>query len=322
MRFVDVAGEHLSAVGLGTWQFGSPEWGYGSDYARHEAGRIVERALELGVNVFDTAEVYGFGRSERILGEALRGRRKGAFVATKVFPALPLARVVEQRGARSARRLHVHAVDLYQVHWPNPLVPLGTTMEGMRRLREAGRIRHVGVSNFSARRWAEAERLLGAPVLADQVSYSLADRAAERSVIPYARDHDRLVVAYSPLAQGLLSARYSAEHRPSGFTRRTNTLFTRENLERARPLLDALTEIGRVHGATPAQVALAWVIRGPNVVAIPGASSVEQLEANAAAADLELSEDEHARLDEVSAAFDPRRGLAAAGDLAAPLLRR
>ena len=305
MRFVEVGGVRVSAIGLGTWQFGSPEWGYGEAYAAVEAGTIVQRALDLGVNLIDTAEVYGFGRSERIVGQAISGRRSQALVATKVFPVLPVGPVVEQRGRASARRLAVECIDLYQLHWPNPAVPLGATMAGLRRLQGAGVVAHAGVSNYSLRRWRAAERALGAPVLSNQVRYSLVARRPERQLLPYAAAADRLVVAYSPLAQGLLSGRWSPSERPRNGVRRANPLFLTENLERATELLATLAAVARAHGATSAQVALAWVIRRPNTVAIPGARTVDQLEANVAAADLELSDDDDAALTAASDAFRP-----------------
>jgi aryl-alcohol dehydrogenase-like predicted oxidoreductase len=300
----------MSAIGLGTWQFGSREWGYGSDYADTEAVAITQRALELGINLIDTAEIYAFGRSERIVGKAIAGRRDDVFIATKVFPIMPLAPIVEQRGRASAARLGVDQIDLYQVHWPNPVVPTGTTMQGMRNLQRAGVVRHVGVSNFPLGKWQRAERELGGPVLSNQVQYSLAVRKPDRELIPWAQANDRIVIAYSPLAQGLLSAKYDGTNTPGG-VRSGNALFLPENIERAKPLLDALREIAAAHDAKPAQVALAWVIRRPNVVAIPGASSVGQLESNAAAADLELTDDEDARLTAASDRFHPVSGPAA-----------
>jgi aryl-alcohol dehydrogenase-like predicted oxidoreductase len=322
MRYVEVEGVRVSAIGLGTWQFGSREWGYGKDYAEHEAGAITRRALDLGINLVDTAEIYGFGRSERIVGRAITGRRPDVFIATKVFPVMPLAPVVEQRGRASARRLGVDCIDLYQVHWPNPVVPLGTTMDGMRRLREAGVIGHVGVSNFGLARWQQAERALGGPVLSDQVEYSMVARGPERDLVPWAQERGRLVIAYSPLAQGFLSAKYDAGSLPPGAVRAGNALFLPENLERGRPLLDSLRDVARTHDATPAQVALAWLIRRPNVVAIPGASSVAQLEANAAAADLELTDEEDKALTAAADAFTPVKGVAVLPKLARARLRR
>lgn len=322
MRWVEVGGVRVSAIGLGTWQFGSREWNYGEQYASRDAVTITQRALDRGVNLVDTAEIYAFGRSERIVGQAIAGRRAEAFVATKLFPVVPFAPVVERRAAASAARLRVDRIDLYQVHWPNPVVPLGTTMDGMRRVVERGLVANVGVSNFSLGGWQQADAALGRPVLSNQVSYSLVQRGPEREVVPWAQANDRIVIAYSPLAQGFLSARYDASNRPGG-VRAGNTLFLPENLERAEPLLTALREVAAAHGATPAQVALAWVIRRPNVVAIPGASSVDQLERNVEAADLVLSDDDDARLTAASDAFRPVGGPAATVSmLASRLLRR
>jgi aryl-alcohol dehydrogenase-like predicted oxidoreductase len=310
VKYVEVRGARVSAIGLGTWQFGSREWGYGKEFADTEAIAITRRALDLGINLVDTAEIYAFGASERTVGRAIEGRRDEAFLATKVFPVVPVAPIVEQRGRASAARLGVDTIDLYQVHWPNPVVPLGTTMQGMAKLRDEGVVRHIGVSNFSLDKWREAERHLGQPVLSNQVEFSLAVRRPERELLPFAEDEGRLIIAYSPLAQGLLSGRYDGTNTPAGI-RAAKPLFLPENIAKAQPLLDALREIASAHGATPSQVALAWVIRRPNVVAIPGASSVAQLESNAAAADLELSDDDDARLTEASDRFRPVGGLAA-----------
>ncbi len=235
MKYIQVGGVRLSAIGVGTWQFGSTEWGYGAEYNRVEAGKIVRRALDLGVNLIDTAEFYGFGRSERIVGQAIRGRRDEVFLATKIFPiGLPLMTSWRARG--SARRLGVDVIDLYQLHWPSPLFPPRSTMPRMR----------------------------------------------------------------SPLGQGLLSGKYQ-DAMPSNLLRRRRSSFSAANRARLAPLIAALREIGDRHGATPAQVSLAWLIRKPNVVAIPGASSLHQLEENVAAGDIELSDEESARLDSLSA---------------------
>src|SRR3954447_11653812 len=145
MRYVEAGGVRLSAIGLGTWQFGSREWGYGSDYAGNEAVAITRRALDLGINLIDTAEAYAFGKSERIVGQAIAGRRDDAFLATKLLPVMPLAPIVVDRATRSARRLGVDAIDLYQVHWPNPVVPDRFAMDGLRRLLDDGVIRNAGV---------------------------------------------------------------------------------------------------------------------------------------------------------------------------------
>jgi aryl-alcohol dehydrogenase-like predicted oxidoreductase len=301
----------ISKIGLGTWQFGSRDWGYGDQYATHDADAIVRRALELGVTLFDTAEIYGFGRSERILGQALGSNRESVFLATKILPLVPFPAVVEQRAVASANRLGVGRLDLYQVHQPNPLFRDGTIMRGMRTLQRIGLVGEVGVSNYSIERWRAAEAALGSRVLSNQVRYNLVARAPERDLIPFAESDGHIVIAYSPLAQGLLSGRYHRDLRPTNRVRAANPLFLPGNLERAGPLIGALRDVADAHDATPAQIALAWVIRSPAVVAIPGASSVEQLESNAAAADIELTENEYQALAAASDRFNPVSGPAA-----------
>nr|WP_308301757.1 aldo/keto reductase [Frankia umida] len=315
--------KRLSKIGLGTWQFGSREWGYGSEYADQGAAQVVRRALELGITVFDTAEAYGFGRSERILGAALAaGTSQEVYLATKIMPVLPVAAVVEQRAVASANRLGVRHLDLYQVHQPNPLVRDRWTMPGMRALRTVGLVGDVGVSNYSLQRWQEADAALGAPVLSNQVEYSLARPRRGAALLEFAAAENRIVIAYSPLAQGLLSGRYSATHRPAGRVRSANSLFLPENLDRVLPLLDTLRDVAAAHDATPAQIALAWAIHHPQVIAIPGASSVAQVESNAAAADITLADDEYAALTTASERFTPVAGRAAATALATQALRR
>ena len=301
----------VSRIGLGTWQFGSRDWGYGPSYAGQEAHAIVRRALELGVTLFDTAEIYGFGRSERILGQALGEARESAFLATKIFPVLPVAPVVEQRAVASANRLGVSRLDLYQIHQPNPLVRDGTIMRGMRALQRVGLVGEVGVSNYSLDRWRAAETALGSRVLSNQVQYSLVTRSPERDLLPFAEESGHVVIAYSPLAQGLLSGRYHRDNRPANRVRIANPLFLPENLERAGDLIAALREVADAHSATPAQIALAWAIRRPAVAAIPGASSLEQLESNVAAADIDLTDGEYQALSAASDRFQPITGPAA-----------
>ena len=307
MKFAEGVGTNkpVSRIGLGTWQFGSREWGYGDAYSSQDAARMVARAVDLGITLFDTAEAYGFGRSERILADALAacGALEDSFIATKIFPVFPIAQVVAKRGRASASRLGVSTIDLYQVHQPNPVVRDGTTMAGMRVLQDGGTVAHVGVSNYSLARWQVAERELGRPVVSNQVQFSLAHAGPLDDLVPYAAAKGRFVIAWSPVAQGMLSGRYDATHQPSGAVRRMNPLFLEENLERAAGLLDAVRDIAAAHDVTPAQVALAWLIHHPGVVAIPGASSIEQVERNAEAADLSLTDSEVTDLTRLARAF-------------------
>ena len=298
----------ISRIGLGAWLFGSAVWGYGREYAGQEAHAIVRRALELGVTLFDTAEIYGFGRSERILGAAIGEDRDSVFLATKIFPLLPVAPVVEQRAVASANRLGTRRLDLYQVHQPNPVVRDGTIMRGMRALQQVGLVSEVGVSNYSLDRWRAAEHALGSRVLSNQVRYNLVDRSPEQYLLPFAESTGHIVIAYSPLAQGLLSGKYDRDHRPANRIRASSSLFLPENLDRAGDLIATLREVADAHAATPAQIALAWVIHHPAVVAIPGASNVGQLESNVAAADIDLTEEEYQALHAAAARFRPVTG--------------
>jgi aryl-alcohol dehydrogenase-like predicted oxidoreductase len=294
----------VGRVGLGTWQFGSREWGYGREYAAGPAGEIVRRALELGVTLFDTAEVYGLGRSERILGEALGERRRDVVVASKVFPVAPWPAVVRRRARASAGRLGLDEIPLYQVHQANPLFPDTVIMPGMQRLLAERRIGAVGVSNYSLARWQAADRALGRPVVSNQVQFSLAHAGPLEDLVPFAAADDRIVIAYSPLAQGLLGGKYTEENRPGG-VRAANPLFAVDNLRRAQPLLDTLREVAAGHGVRPAQAALAWLVALPRVVVIPGASSVEQLEFNVEAAQVRLEPSALEALTEVARSFNP-----------------
>ena len=305
MKYLDVDGiGRVSRIGLGTWQFGSREWGYGDNYASGPARDIVRRALALGVTLFDTAEVYGLGKSERILGEALGDERTGVAVASKIFPVAPLPAVVKQRERASARRLQLDRIPLYQIHQPNPVVPDSVIMRGMRDLLDSGAIGAAGVSNYSLSRWQKADAALGRPVISNQVHFSLAHLGALDNLVPFAERENRVVIAYSPLAQGLLGGKYGVDNRPGG-VRTINSLFGTENLRRIEPLLQTLRDDATEVGAKPEQVALSWLISLPNVVAIPGASSVEQLEFNVAAADIELSADSRDALTEAARNFRP-----------------
>jgi aryl-alcohol dehydrogenase-like predicted oxidoreductase len=314
VEYLDIAGlGPVSRIGLGTWQFGSREWGYGDAYADRAARDIVRRARELGITLFDTAEVYGFGRSERILGEALGHERGEVVVASKIFPVAPFPPVIRQRWAGSARRLGLARIPLYQVHQPNPLVPDSVIMPGLRSLLDEDRIGAVGISNYSLARWQAADTALGRPVISNQVQFSLAHAAPLDDLVPFADRENRVVIAYSPLAQGLLGGRYTVDNRPGG-VRAVNPLFGSENLRRVAPLLGLLREVADAHHARPAQVSLAWLLGLPRVVVIPGASSVEQLEHNAAASGIRLEGDEQAALTAAARSFTPLSGLRTAAD--------
>ena len=306
MRTIEVDNLILSRIGLGTWQFGSREWGYGEQYARETAPALLRRAVELGITMIDTAEVYGFGNSERIVWEMLAdlpaAERVRLTVSTKLMPVAPAERIVAWQAAGSRRRLREEALDLYYAHWPNPFVSVRRVMQSLRPLVAEGLVRRVGVSNYSLAGWQDAERALRAPVIANQVKFSLADPAPAGDLVPYAAEHDRVVVAYSPLAQGLLAG-HPDWHATRDFRRRMRP---RRRTAGFAALADAVREVADAHDVTPAQVALAWVLAHPNTIAIPGARTLEQLESNAAAADLVLADDEVARLSAEAEVFAAR----------------
>jgi aryl-alcohol dehydrogenase-like predicted oxidoreductase len=301
MQYLEVADLRVSRIGLGTWQFGSREWGYGEAYASEVAPALLRRAVELGITLIDTAEAYGPGRSERMIGATLAtmsaAERARLIVATKFLPIAPAEPILAWQAAGSRRRLGVEALDVYYAHWPNPLVSPGRVMQALRPLVASGVVRRVAVSNYSRDQWRIAERALRSPVVANQVRFSLVSPGPARDLVPYAAAADRLVVAYSPLGQGLLSgaAGAAAAGTVRGM-RAMNPGFRSRDQQRMAPLVEALQGIAAAHDATSAQVALAWLLHHPNVVAIPGARTLEQLEENAAAADVVLSDAEFARL--------------------------
>lgn len=317
MRYIRIGSQEVSVVGLGAWQFGSNAWGWGADFGPDQAKKIVERAMELGINLIDTAELYGKGQSEEYIGEFIRGRRSEIFLATKVSPHHLLRASVHKAAERSLKRLQTDYLDLYQVHFPNPLIPHSWTMKAMQELQATGIIRNVGVSNYGHRRWQRAEQALGTPIVANQLRYHLLDRSIEEETLPYAVANNKAIIAYSPLAQGLFSGNYRPGSAPRG-VRLINPLFTPPNMHRALPLIQTLEEIGKNHGATPAQISLAWLLRHDNVIVIPGAKSIAQIEANARAADIVLTEGEIELLTQIS---DSIEGLRTFGSIP-QLLRR
>jgi aryl-alcohol dehydrogenase-like predicted oxidoreductase len=308
MRSIEASGLRVSRIGLGTWQFGSREWGYGEAYAREMAPALLRRALELGITMIDTAEAYGPAHSERIIGETLTNpslalpphERAAITVATKFMPIAPAEPILAWQCAGSRRRLQVDALDLYYAHWPNPFVSVRRVMQSVRPLLAAGLVKRVAVSNYPLEAWQRAETALGAPIVANQVRFSLVSPGPATALVPFAASHDRLVVAYSPLGQGMLSE----GHDPYGDPKTTGMRrYLRPDAAESRRLAaihGVLGDLARANDATWSQVALAWVLGHPNTVAIPGARTIEQLELNAAAADLVLTDDEMARLTEAA----------------------
>ena len=308
-------GLQITPIGQGCWQFSQRQNVSGMfwpNVSREETAAIVRESLDGGVNWFDTAEVYGWGRSEELLAQALEdnGRRPGdVLVATKWWPTLRgSSSIIETVDDRLAH-LRGFPIDLHQVHHPLALSTARGQMQAMAQLVRDGKIGSVGVSNFSARKMIHASSALndlGLCLASNQVKYSMLDRRIEKNgVLDAALRLGVTIIAYSPLEQGLLSGKFHDDpeliRRRQGF-RRFLPWFKRERIEESRPLIEALREIGQGYQASPAQVALNWLINahGPGVVAIPGATKVKHARDNVKAMSFSLTPDELRRLDELS----------------------
>ncbi len=302
-------GAKISKIAVGTWQFGSRQWGYGVEYGRRECIEAVRRAFEHGINLVDTAEVYGSGLSEEIVGEAVREFREEVLIATKILPIRATYDGIIKACERSLRRLGVRTIDLYQIHWPNPLIPISQTMRALEKLVEMGKISYIGVSNFPRRLLEKARNALKREdIVSNQVKYNLLERGIEKDLLPYAEKEGLTILAYSPLAQGLLSGKYTRSRRPRDLIRKVNILFDGWNMERIEPVIEALRTIAGRRGVLPAQIALRWLINRENVSAIVGVKNPAQAVEAAAAADTALSEEEYEELDRLSKAVRISRG--------------
>ena len=287
MEFVDIPGTSMrvSRVALGTWAMGGWMWG-GSDES--DAVRTIHAALDRGINLIDTAPVYGFGRSEEIVGKALAvgGRRKRAFIATKVgldwkdgkpFRNARKARIIEE-AEDSLRRLQTDIIDLYQVHWPDPHTPVAEVAEAMGELHRAGKVRAIGVSNFSPAQMEEFRKV--APLHTAQPPYNLFERAIEGDVLPYCRDRDIAVLAYGSLCRGLLSGSMSKSSQFTGDDlRKSDPKFLPPRFEQYLAAVKKLDQFAREHyGRRVIQLAVRWVLdRGEMNIALWGARRADQL---------------------------------------------
>ena len=305
---------YVVPLAVGTWSWGERRyWGYNESFGPPDVVDAFAASAEAGLDLFDTAEVYGDGESEKILGWLVRKRGGSLAVATK-FALLPgrdastLTRALDA----SLRRLGLPRVNLYQVHWPDRAqASIAALMGGLADAVAAGKARAVGVSNFSAMEMREAHVALarrGVPLASNQVRYSLLHRAPEvDGVLDACRELGVTLLAYSPLGQGILTGKYAPGRAPSG-PRAGHAEFDAENLDAAKPLVELLAEVGAVHdGARPEQVALAWLL-AKGVVPIAGAKTGEQAQINAGALTIELAADEVEALDRASHRWRFARG--------------
>jgi aryl-alcohol dehydrogenase-like predicted oxidoreductase len=277
-------------------------WGYGQSYGNSEITAAFQASLAAGLALFDTAEIYGNGASERILGQLARTTERKIIIASKYmpFPWRLSAQSLHVALDASLKRLQVATIDLYQIHWPSPLLSIPKLMDAMAEAVAAGKIRYVGVSNYSAHQLRQAHTALaqhGVALASNQVEYSLFKRAPEvNGVLNACRELGVTLIAYSPLAMGLLTGKYGPGTTPSGirsFTRR----FSKQNLAAIQPVIALTQEIGAAHGGKSAgQVALNWLIRR-GTLPIPGAKNGRQANENAGALGWTLDGEEIERLD-------------------------
>jgi aryl-alcohol dehydrogenase-like predicted oxidoreductase len=302
-------GPSVPALCVGTWAWGDKLfWNYGSDYGSAQVREAFEASVEAGVTFFDTAEIYGMGLSEELLGQFMQQTGRSVTIATKYGP-MPwriTGQSVSDALTASLKRLRVNQVALYQVHWPFTLfMSQETLMNTLADEVHRGRIAAVGVSNYSAAQMSEAHQLLaarGVPLAVNQVRYSLLSRQIEpQGIVDTARQLGVTILAYSPLAQGLLTGKYTVEQyqEPTG-ARRLDSRFSRSGLTKIAPVISLLRELGQKYGRTPAQVALNWLIAQGNVIPIPGAKTAEQAKQNAGALGWQLQADEVAQLEEIT----------------------
>jgi len=322
MRPLGASGIDASVVGLGTWAMGGWMWG-GTDEA--DSIDAIHAAIDAGVNLFDTAPIYGFGLSEEILGKAIRDRRDQVVIASKcgmvtnttegelkfrsnamgpdelghigIYIYLHPGSIRCEVDA-SLQRLGVDHIDLYQTHWQESTTAIEETMSALLDLKQEGKIRAIGVCNASSddmRQYAAVGQLDS-----DQERYSMLDRKIEDDQLPYCRENDVAVLAYSPIAQGLLTGKVTPDREfEEGDLRRHSDRFSVENRERVMGLLEKITPIAASHDITLAQLAIAWTVHQPGLThALVGARNVKQARENAAAGDVELQDDEVGTINE------------------------
>ncbi len=295
---------HITSIGLGTWAIGGAGWAasWGAQDDNDFIGAI-HRAVDLGLNWIDTAAVYGLGHAEEIVGRALKGRSNHPYIFTKCSRKIgadgKLAGVLKADSIRrevedSLRRLQVDVIDLYQIHWPVPDEDIEEGWRTMAELKQAGKVRYIGVSNFDVSQLKRIQEI--APVSSLQPPYSLVRREIEAELLPFCQQHNIGVIVYSPMASGLLTGAMTPERilsLPEDDWRRRNAQFREPLLSRNLALVGLLHDIGKRHEKTPGEVAIAWTLHNPAVTAaIVGSRRPAQLDQVVGASDFRLSEDE------------------------------
>jgi aryl-alcohol dehydrogenase-like predicted oxidoreductase len=299
----------LTPIGFGAWAIGGGNWEFAwGAQDDNESVAAIHRALDLGVNWIDTAAIYGLGHSEEVVAKALQGwSGSRPYVFTKcsmrwhddrsIYRSLRAQSLREELEA-SLRRLQSESIDLYQIHWPNPEAEIEEGWETLAKFQQEGKVRWIGVSNFTAEQMKRAQKI--APITSLQPPYSMLRRAIEQEILPFAQSNNIGVINYSPMLSGLLTGAMTAERAaalPADDWRRRNIEFNEPRLSRNLRLVELLREIGAGHGVVPGVVAVAWTLHHAAITAaIVGGRSPQQVEGVAAALHFRLSDDEYSRI--------------------------
>jgi aryl-alcohol dehydrogenase-like predicted oxidoreductase len=304
----------LTPIGFGAWAIGGANWEFTwGPQDDNESIAAIHRALDLGVNWIDTAAIYGLGHSEEVVGRALKSSSQKPYIFTKcsmrwhkdrtIYRSLKAGSLAEELEG-SLRRLGVEAIDLYQIHWPNPEEELEEGWEALARFREQGKIRWIGASNFSVEQMKRVQKI--APITSLQPPYSMLRRAIEEEVLPFAQENGIGVINYSPMVSGLLTGAMTAERvaaLPADDWRRRGVEFNEPRLSRNLRLVELLRKIGNGHSVNPGVVAVGWTLHHPAITAaIVGGRSARQAEGVAPALEFKLSDDEYSRINAFLAA--------------------
>ena len=311
-RPLGASGIVVPSLGIGIWSWGDRQfWGYGQDYTHEDISLAYKVCLDAGLNFFDTAEIYGSGMSERILGECVRADERPIVIASKFAP-LPFrfsARSLLAALDRSLERLSVEHIDLYQIHWPYSIIGIQPLMDTLAEAVQSGKVRAVGVSNYSAAQMRQAYERLNRheiPLASNQVHYSLLHRKPESNgVLAVCRELNVALIAYSPLEQGLLTGKYRvtlANALSVKGTRRLTPKFRAAQLQKMEPLMETVAQIAQAHDKTCGQVALNWLLeKDEHIIPIPGAKNMRQAQENAGALGWRITPEEQSQLDAAAA---------------------
>lgn len=300
---------YITPIGYGAWAIGGGNWDFGwGPQEDQESIEAIHRALDLGINWIDTAAVYGLGHSEEVVAKALKERADLPYIFTKCsmiwndkgeigrsLKADSLRREVEA----SLRRLQVDVIDLYQIHWPNPDEEIEEGWSTLAKLKDEGKVRYIGVSNFRVEQMRRAEAI--APITSLQPPYSLVKPQVEKEILPFCKEHHIGVIVYAPMQSGLLTGAMTSDrvaNMPDNDWRKRNSEFQEPRLSRNLKLVEVLRQVGQPHGRSPGEVAIAWTLKNPAVTAaIVGGRNAKQVEGTIGAAEFRLNQSESDTID-------------------------